>query len=96
MDGHLHILVGKQCAFLQHTAAETPPVRFPLRLPLITHNFMTRMQKILPGKDWLVHTLPELCPAACASLPDKKLTAAAYNRLKCSLCTGQCGLNQER
>lgn len=54
------------------------------------------LKKDLPGKDWLVHTLPGLYPAARASLLDKKLTAASYNRLKCFLCTGHHGVEQQR
>lgn len=59
---------------------------------------MTRMQKkVLPGKDWLLHTLPGLYPADCDSLLDKKnLTAASYKGLKCSPCMGQRGLERER
>lgn len=91
------ILMGKQHASPQHAAAETQVVHFPPRLLLIKHNFMAGLQKkVLPGKDWLLHVFPRFHPAACASLLNKKLTAASYNRLKCSLCTGQHGLEQER
>lgn len=96
MDGYACILMGKQPASPQHTAAESGVVHFPPWLLPNKRHFMAGMQKkVLAGKDWLVHTFPGLNPAACASLPDKMLTAAFYNKLKCSLRRGQCGLEQE-
>lgn len=91
------------CRSLATSSAFCTPISLPFPhlcpplLLLFTCNFMAGMlKKDLPGKDWLVHTLPGLYPAARASLPDKKLTAASYNRLKCFLCTGHHGVEQQR